>query len=481
MEKKRPNILFIMTDQFRADAMSCTGGCAHTPALDRLAAEGIRFTQCHTVSPLCVPARVSMMTGLYPHTTGVWKNSDFVLSPDANLWVRAIRDSGYATSVFGKLHLHTDYGDFIQREYLVNGYGFETVNEVSGPHSTCQTRTHMSEEWSKRGLWDMFCEDMLSRSKRPYAKPSPLSPEDYYDTYVGRKAREYLEQYTDDRPWFCHVSFPGPHEPWDAPKPYSDLYSPEDMPDPLPRTMDGAPDRPQGEYDKLLQNPIIQCSNAESKEIQANYCGSVTLIDDLIGSIIETIKKRGEWDNTIVLFTSDHGEMNGDHGFVHKRNFFRSAMNIPLIIRTPDRAKNGGSVNHSLVSLLDVGPTLAEFAGAELNYEQFGKSLCGNIANPERVHRDCILGEYACEHMLYDGTWKIALNRQGETYLLFDEANDPTEHKNLAAMPEHRQTDAALRERLLCAVMQNNRLAPSLLQLAPQSETEAFHRCVAVE
>ena len=211
MEKKRPNILFIMTDQFRADAMSCTGGCAHTPALDRLAAEGIRFTQCHTVSPLCVPARVSMMTGLYPHTTGVWKNSDFVLSPDANLWVRAIRDSGYATSVFGKLHLHTDYGDFIQREYLVNGYGFETVNEVSGPHSTCQTRTHMSEEWSKRGLWDMFCEDMLSRSKRPYAKPSPLSPEDYYDTYVGRKAREYLEQYTDDRPWFCHVSFPGPH------------------------------------------------------------------------------------------------------------------------------------------------------------------------------------------------------------------------------------------------------------------------------
>ena len=116
MEKKRPNILFIMTDQFRADVMSCAGGCARTPALDSLAAEGIRFTECYTVSPLCVPARVSMMTGLYPHTTGVWKNANYVLSPDANLWVKAIHDSGYATSVFGKLHLHTDYGDFIKRE-----------------------------------------------------------------------------------------------------------------------------------------------------------------------------------------------------------------------------------------------------------------------------------------------------------------------------------------------------------------------------
>lgn len=481
MEKKRPNILFIMSDQFRADVMSCAGGCARTPALDSLAAEGIRFTECYTVSPLCVPARVSMMTGLYPHTTGVWKNANFVLSPDANLWVKAIHDSGYATSVFGKLHLHTDYGDFIKREYLVNGYGFETVNEVSGPRSTCQTRTHMSEEWKEHGVWEAFCADMLSRSKRPYAKPSPLPPEDYYDTYVGRKAREYLEQYSDDRPWFCHVSFPGPHEPWDAPKPYSDMYSPDDMPDPLPLTIDGDPRRPRGEYDKLLQNPAIRCSSGESKEIQANYCGNVTLIDEQIGAILETVKKRGEWDNTIVLFTSDHGEMNGDHGFVHKRNFFRSAMNIPLIIRTPDSKKNGGAVSRALVNLLDVGPTLAEFAGVKLEYEQFGRSLCGSVDHPEQRCRKTVLGEYACELMLYDGAWKIALNREGETYLLFNEVSDPAEGKNLAAMEEYRQVDAQLRDCLLRTVMGNTRLAPAMLQIAPESETELFQRCVALE
>lgn len=481
MKDTRPNILFIMADQFRGDAMGCAGGRARTPALDSLAAEGVRFSQCHTVSPLCVPARVSMMTGLYPHTTSVWKNASYVLSPQANLWVRAIRDSGYATAVFGKLHLHTDYGDFIRRENLVNGYGFETVNEVSGPRSTCQTRTYMSEEWRAKGLWEDFRADMLSRSKGPAAKPSPLPAGDYYDAYVGRKAREYLEQYSGDRPWFCHVSFPGPHEPWDAPEPYAGLYAPEDMPPPLPPTAEGAPERPRGEYDRLMQNPVIRCTDRESREIQANYCGSVTLIDEQIGALLRTVRQRGEWDNTVVLFTSDHGEMNGDHGFVHKRNFFRSAMNIPLLLRTPDTAGCGGNVSDALVSLLDVGPTLAEFAGVGLEYEQFGRSLCGCAASPARRHRDVLLGEYAGELMLYDGKWKIALNRRGETYLLFDEEKDSRECRNLAAMPEYREIDALLRDRLLRTVAENNRLSPSPLQISLPEESGLFSRCVPLE
>lgn len=363
----------------------------------------------------------------------------------------------------------------------MHGYGFETVNEVSGPHSTCQTRTHMSEEWKEKGVWERFCKDMLARPKSPLAKPSPLSAEDYYDTYVGRKAREYLEQYSADRPWFCYVSFPGPHEPWDAPKPYSDLYDPKDMPQSLPPAEDASGARPRGEYDKLMQKAAIRCSSEESREIQANYCGNVTLIDEQIGAIIQTIKNRGEWDNTVVLFTSDHGEMNGDHGFVHKRNFFRPAINIPLIIRTPDTAEYGGAVSDALVSLLDVGPTLAELAGAELHYEQFGRSLCGSLADPSCAQRDCILSEYACEMMLYDGKWKTVLNRQGDTYLLFDEENDPKEIRNLAAVPDYEPVNAALRDRLLREVMRSSRLSTSLLQIAQPREETAFDRCVAIE
>ena len=113
--KKQPNILFIMADQFRGDIMSCVGGPAQTPSLDALAAEGSCFTNCSTVAPLCVPARISMMTGKYPHTTGSWDNAAYALSPEANLWTKEIQSMGYSTAVFGKLHLHTDFGDIISR------------------------------------------------------------------------------------------------------------------------------------------------------------------------------------------------------------------------------------------------------------------------------------------------------------------------------------------------------------------------------
>ena len=477
----RPNILLIMADQLRADVLSCAGGDAGTPALDEIAAEGIRFTECCTVSPLCVPARISLMTGLYPHTTGVWRNVDYVLSPQANNWIKVIQDAGYETSVFGKLHLHTDFGDMINREPLVHRYGFDVVNEVSGPHSTCQTRTYMSEEWKLLGIWDKFCEDMLSRTKGPYAKPSPLSAYDYYDSYVGRKAKEYLQEYIGTKPWFCYVSFPGPHEPWDAPFPYSEMYSPEKMKEPLPPVQDMNPGRARGEYDKLLENKIILCTKEESKKIQANYCGSVSLIDERIGEIIDVIKSRGEWDNTVVIFTSDHGELNGDHGLVHKRNFFRSVLNVPLIIRTPITAKRGGSVSDTLINLLDIGPTATEFAGKSLTYEQFGKSLCPYLDNMTTVHRNSILSEYNGELMYYDKDWKMVVNKNGEAYLLFDEINDPQELNNLAAMPEYAETEKILKNRLLDLLLQNTNRMPHLTQTILDEKSDSFSRCIPQE
>ena len=158
MSAKRPNILFIMADQFRSDIMSCAGGPAHTPALDMLAAEGIRFSNCATVAPLCIPARISLFTGKYPHTTRAWDNASFVLSPHANIWSKQFRDLGYATSLFGKTHLHGSKCDFIAREDYLHGYGFDTVNEITGPHASCESRTYMTDLWKEKGYFDrQFC------------------------------------------------------------------------------------------------------------------------------------------------------------------------------------------------------------------------------------------------------------------------------------------------------------------------------------
>ncbi len=462
--KKQPNVLFIFADQFRADAMSCVGGPGRTPALDEIAREGVLFSNCSTVAPLCVPARVSVFTGKYPHTTGSWDNAVYILSPNANIWSQEFRKMGYDTSLFGKTHLHTNTGDMIAREYLLNGYGFDTVNEIAGPHAVAGSRTYMAEEWEQKGILKPYAEDMEARGKTPMAKPSPLPLEDYYDVYVGRKGNEYLENYKGDKPWFCHVSFAGPHEPWDSPEPYASMYKKEEMPKPLPRMTNANPDRPKGEADVQMTKAQIQCDPETAAEIRANYYGNVTLIDEQIGKIVDTIKKRGEWENTIVLFTSDHGEMNGDQGFCNKRNFLRPALNIPLVIRTPETIDKGGIVTDTLVSLLDVGPTLVELAGGKLEYEQFGKSLCGVIAGSETDARDHVLSEYHGEIMYMDREWKVVTNAKGQIYMLFDMVNDPDEQRNLAAAPESKEIEKMLREKMMMAVAENQCLNPSVIQ-----------------
>ena len=470
---KKPNILFILCDQLRADVLGCMGGPAATPNLDALAAEGVCFTNCMTVAPLCVPARISLMTGKYPHSNGAWDNAPYILSPDADLWPKLIREQGYATSVFGKLHLHSDYGDMIAYEPIVQGYGFDTVNEISGPHSSTQTRTHMSEMWKEKGLWEAYCLDMDTR-KEPFARPSPLPLEDYYDVYVGRAGRNYLENYRDKRPWFCHVSFGGPHEPWDTPEPYASLFAPEAMPKPLPLTEDLNQDRPRGMVDANLKKPRLRCSEETAAALRADYCGAVTLIDRQIGEIIETVKRRGEWDNTVVLISSDHGELNGDHGMVKKRNFYRGALNVPLIVRTPDTAGRTGHFCPALVSLLDIGATLVDYAGSEQNYIQFGRSLRGVIENESDSFRDCLLSELSGELMYMDSRWKLVTNAKGDVYQLFDLEKDPDELLNLAGAEEYKETETRLTLRLFRELAQTRCLTAAVMQMTEPPLSEEF-------
>ncbi len=453
--KKHPNLLFIMADQFRGDWMSCVGGPAKTPNLDLIAGEGVVFTCCSTCAPLCVPARVGLFSGKYAHTTGAWDNRRFVLSDRANIWSKQFRGLGYATSMFGKTHLHGGSGDFLAREPMLEAYGFDVYNEITGPHACVNSRTYMTERWKELGLFDAFAEDLGSRGKTPFAKPSPLPLSEYYDVYVGDRAAEYLQGLGTEKPWFCHVSFGGPHEPWDTPEPYASLYKKEDMPAPRPPMKDANPDRPRGETDFRMNLPKIHCTPEQAAEIRADYSGACTLIDEQIGRLFEIIKERGEWNDTVVVFTSDHGEMNGDQGFVNKRTFLDGALNVPLIIRTPETAKKGGSVCGDLVSLIDVGPTVVELCGGKIDYPQCGVSLCETLEGGAAAPREYVLSELSGEIMYMDADWKAAINRSGEIYLLFDRKNDPEEQLNLAASEGARETENLIRAKLLRALAEN--------------------------
>lgn len=448
----RPNILLIMTDQQRWDALGCVTEWMRTPNMDRIASEGVRFSHCITNSPVCVPTRRSMASGLYPHNTGVWFNQGTTLDPEAPNWMRAIRDSGYRTSLFGKTHLNSGHGgDLRNVEHVLRAQGIDDINETVGPRACARTLCNMTEEWERKGHWEAYRADYHERFSNVahVVRPSTLPLDLYYDTWVGQRSREYLEHYDRDQPWMCWVSFGGPHEPWDTPEPYASGYERDAMPEAI--GFADAGNGPEGTlHDRLADRPDLTADQIAA--MRADYAGNVTLIDDQIGGLFDTIEKRGEWGNTIVVLVSDHGEMNGDYGLIYKENFLNSAARVPMLWRGP--GIEGGRVCDSPVEWFDVGPTLAEFAGAELDFRQFARPLQPCLADVTARVRDEAMCEYRHEIMITDEKWKMAVNREGQPYLLFDLENDPGEANNLAGKEDYREVETALRLRMFERILE---------------------------
>lgn len=441
----QPNVLFIMTDQMRHDALGCVGNWAKTPNLDCLADSGVLFEQCITNSPVCIPARIAIQSGLYPHNTGVWQNMHVTMPASWSSWMPRLREAGYRTSVFGKTHLHPHRGDLRDREDLVRDYGLDVVDEIGGPRASARVGSHMTSRWAELGLLEAYRADYDERfSNKPWvARPSVLPLPEYADSYVGRQTREYLESYDDSAPWFCWVSFGGPHEPWDVPEPYASMYRPEDMPLPIPRFGELAAARtaPRGVlHDRLEVFPEIP--EEDVLALRANYAGNVTLIDEEIGRILDVIRRRGEEENTIIVFTSDHGEMNGDHGLIYKENFLDGAVRVPLVVRPAGGTESRRT--RALAECFDVGPTTLELAGIAPQAEPdtgeglggFARSLAPVVRGDTDIHRDYLVSEFSGEVMVMTQNWKLALTKDGQPYLLFDRYRDPQEATNLVAEPD---------------------------------------------
>ena len=304
-------------------------------------------------------------------------------------------------------------------------------------------------------MWDDYKADFAERfSNKPWVvRPSTLGLEHYYDTHVGRKAKEYLERYHRSQPWFCWVSFGGPHEPWDAPEPYASLYDPGAMPKPLDGDLTGGR-RARGMLDERIDNrPPLRPEDVAA--MRANYAGNVTLIDDMVGEIFAVVEQRGEMENTVIALVSDHGEMNGDFGLIYKSNFLESAARVPFLLRTPASAarqqerRGDEKTCDSPIEWFDLGPTLVELAGGEIGHRQFARSLTACIDNPRSRVRDESICEMGGEIMLRDEKWKLAVNHEGRPYLLFDLENDPSETRNLAGLGDYGDIETELRLRLL--------------------------------
>ena len=449
----RPNILMVMTDQHRWDAMGCVSDWLATPNIDRIARSGMRFSDAYTNSPVCIPARVSLASGRYPHNTGVWDNQNkYTMPPETPTWMQALRNHGYSTSVFGKTHLHPHSGDLRDREHLVRAYGLDHVDEIAGPRATNVARSHMTDRWEAAGVYSAYREDSRERfQNKPWvARPTPVPLEHYADVYVGQQAKAWLQEHDQADPWFCWVSFGGPHEPWDAPEPYASMYDPGAMPAPL-QAEQSRSQRPRGVLDRRLrQRPALEPGDVA--RLRANYAGNMTLIDDQIGEILRVLEDRGQLDDTVIALVSDHGEMNGDFGLLYKQNFLNPAVRVPFLVKAPGKA--AGATSTVPVELMDVGATLLELAGAEPVEGSYAQSLVPVLEDPSRPHREAALSELSGEVMLATSEWKVALNRNGRIYLLFDLVNDPHEQRNLAGRPEVERIAQDLRKLALERLIQ---------------------------
>jgi choline-sulfatase len=447
----RPNILLLMTDQQRWDAMSCASEWLETPNIDRIAAEGVRFSDAYANSPVCIPSRVSLATGHYPHDHGVWGNvQEYALPPETPTWMRSLRDAGYATSVFGKTHLHPHLGDLRDREPLLNALGLDHVDELSGPRATARCRSNWTDRLEEAGLLSAYVDDMRERyDSTPWlVRPSPLPLSLYPDVYIGQQAKQHLRGLGTDRPWFSWVSFVGPHEPWDCPEPYASRFDPDDMPAPLRRRQDPPTPvkRAKGRVDRRMRlRPDID--RKQIARMRADYAGSVALIDDQVGELLGVLEERGELDRTVVAFVSDHGEMNGDFKFIYKGLFYNGAVRVPFVVRAPGLA--GGAVTDTPVELMDIGATLVDLAGAAQPEGSRARSVVPVLRDPSHSHREFALSEQAGEVMIATSDWKLTINSDSEPYQLFDLRNDPDETCNLAGTPEN----AAVEKELLLKAM----------------------------
>lgn len=440
--KKKPNILFLFTDQQRFDTIAALGNpFIKTPALDRLAREGTAFTHCYSPSPVCVPARASVHTGLYPCRTGVYENGDSwpVDGPTVPL---LLGGAGYRTHAIGKIHCMPDHYGL---------QGFQT-REASEEVSEAPERDAYIQFLRANGFGHV--KDIHGMRGDHYYLPQPgQMPEALHPTsWVGGRACAFVEEASQGGdPWFLYCGFVHPHPPWVVPPPWSKLYRSHEMPDPyLPEDRGELLchiNRVQNRYkwrDRGFDPNLLRAQ-------RAFYHATVSLIDFQVGRLLELLDRKGLADNTLIVFSSDHGEYLGDYGCYGKRGMHDFSARVPMLARLPGTFREGVRCG-TPASLVDILPTFAAAAGESVECDGT------NLAALPRTSGRTVFSQYNkgadAVYMAADGEAKYIYSAPDNREFLF--ARDPLGREGANRIGDSRL--AAARGRLKGALFRE--LAP---------------------
>jgi len=431
---RRPNVLLIMADQLRADALGCYGNdVCRTPNLDALAERGALFTNGFTPNPICVPARAAITTGNYPHVcTGIKSNSGRIRDDQPKL-AEHFGARGYRTYACGKLH-YVPYAPPGQPRLL---HGFD---ECDLTESGRYVSAHDPQQAHGAGNNDV----------RPC--PCPLPDELHVDHWVADRTIARLREHTarhGDQPFLIFCSFPKPHSPYDPPFDYVRMYDPREIPAPAGAETLLADRNPVMERTRYTHG-ISTLSPAAIQVIKAYYYGLITHQDAQVGRVMEALAEAGVADDTIIIYTADHGDLMGDFGTFFKCSFLEGSIRVPFLASGPGVKPGRRS---QLVGLQDVLPTLATMTDAALDREVQGMDLTGILADPDAPGRDLFYAQCLDAPrqaaMVCDGQWKYCYGQEGPTEELYDLSADPSELVNLAAGPDGADRAAPWRGRLI--------------------------------
>lgn len=436
----RPNVLLITTDHWPARLLGCAGAPILTPTLDQLARSGVRFSRAYSECPVCIPARRSLMTGTSPRTHGDRIYRARLSMPDPAVTptlAQCFSQAGYQTFAVGKLHVYPQrnrigFDDVVLDEEGRTQFGVVDDYELFLADNG-QTGRQFAHGLSNNGY-----------ETRPWHLDERLHPTNWATEQMAR----LIQRRDPTRPAFWYLSYRHPHPPLAPLEQYLRMYDGIDLPAPVMgdwATGERAPYACRvgaGHYAHLTPHQIRLAHQA--------FYALCTHIDHQLRYIIGTLREQGVLDNTIICFTSDHGDMLGDHGQWAKRILYESSANVPMILLgvRGDARTVPGTIDDRLVALRDVMPTLLQLAGVDVPASVEGFSMVGETRR-SHLYAECSEGPLATR-MVHDGRYKLIYYPTGNSRQLFDLASDPREMHDLAQSPQHQPIVERL-EKLLIA------------------------------
>jgi len=509
------NVLFVITDQHRPDHTGFGGNAVvQTPHLDHLASRGTVFDRAMVANPICMPNRSTILTSRVPSVHGVRFNG-VSLDWGANTFVRVLRDHGFRTGLVGKAHFQNmGHGAGLASSMLpAPGDAFTTSwppgwDEWENAERHRAERVELPPDWYGFDHVDLVIDHadeagghyyqwLVDQGVDPSAIQGPAHrrqsvdvgwdqiyqpqlPEELYPTtFVAERSIAFLEKAASSaEPFFLQVSFPDPHHPFTPPGRYYDLYDPASIP--MPRTFDDTHERSMRHVQAMVRRrggpasglrvEPFACTEAQYRQAAAKEYGMITMVDDAVGRVMAALDRLALTDDTVVIFTSDHGDMFGDHGLMLKGNMhYQGCVNVPLVIARPGAEP---ARTTALAGSIDLAPTILELTGCPSFHGMQGRSLTPILDDPAaEVRRSVLIEEDEMFDLLRTGrpmrlrtiitdAGRLTRYEHVDHGELFDFTTDPDEIDNQFGRPEGAALQAELTEHLVNALIEHADDAP---------------------